>query len=102
MAYYNDITMEANNKSQNFYEKSIEPGSPYIFKSTMSNRNSNIRIIRSMGVDSELSKEKFMKNEEIDAHNDRAQKDDFFLESSNPNFSNIKSKNNNYIIYFYS
>ena len=93
---------QVNNKSQSFYKQSREPGSPNIFTSTISNRNSNVRIIRNIKADSDLSKEKLLKNEEIDALNDNGKKDNLYLKFTNPNFNNIKCKYKNYIIYIFS
>ena len=62
----------------------------------------NIRIIRNIGTVLELSKEKLLKNEEMDALNDIAKKDNLFSNPSNPKFFNIKCKYNNYIIFFFS
>ena len=93
---------QVNNKSQSFYEQSRELGSPNIFTSTISNRNSNIRIIRNIGDDSDLSKGQLLKKEEIDILNDNGKKDNLFLNFTNPNYNYIKCKYKNYIIYFFS
>ena len=98
----NANTFQVNNKSQSFYVQSREPGFPNVFTSTISTRNRNIRIIRNIGTNSELSKENLLKNEEMDALNDIAKKDNLFSNPSNPKFFNIKCKYNNYIIFFFS
>ena len=98
----NANTFQVNNKSQSFYEQSREPDSPNIFTSTISTRNRNIRIIRNMGTVSELSKEKLLKNEEMDVLNDIAKKNNLYSKFSYPKFINIKCKYKNYIIYFFS